>query len=229
MRFKEVSKLALPILVLFLTSCRDQKELKDSQSNNTDFFGSNLFQLQGESLQFKISVGVIIQQLNENLEKNASDSIINQILEDIYFDDQVYRDRMMKTRELDLWGMVARNDYINQKKVLLLLKYNETWPLGIQNNEKANMAVWLTVKHSKDIEFNNQITKHLKKAYFEDSVISNTYYASLFDNVQSMLPKGLYYGTTPFLKSNNLKEPERKSINFRRDSIQLPELDFNQK
>lgn len=133
------------------------------------------------------------------------------VLEIIHYWDQVYRDSLYiknttiqisdKAKIKKYWKKITFYDKMNQKLMLYLFQTIGGWPDTKNLGNEASMAIWLVIHHNYDtIEFSKQIIPYLNQAYFSDSVITNTLYADLFDQVNYTVNGHDKYGTFAYYK-----------------------------
>jgi hypothetical protein len=207
------------VLLVFFFSCNRQSDVGGVKAGTkrqevlppTFYIGAD-----DSAVVFPDTLSSYIKQIDVSSCKS-----IESELRMVYVRDQWYRDSLQSIRNIDadarryFTGQLVQSDQINADIVRHILD-NVGWARTCHMDDQSNMGIWMTIFHSRNVEFKSNALKYIEQA-FEDSILTPELYAFLMDNIYVNTGRKQLYGTYPGL--GRLDFPYRTSISI--DSVNL--------
>ena len=179
------------ILILFISGCREQVDSKQStlaqkktNANNT----LEWFPKLSEEQLLLLEVEKVEGRINQLIESDS----LEKALEVIHYRDQIYRDSIHMTSNLEksdrsrLSKKMNRFDQMNSELSIKILR-KSNWPNTKHMSTEAQNALCLVTIHNNLAELNLLVSENINRAYHLDSSFSNFMYAAVSDRLSPLI------------------------------------------
>lgn len=219
----------LSIISLF-TSCRDQSDSSQSEMTQapTSTYASSInldwFPKKNKKQLLEIEVSKIKDEINRIL----SLDLIELALEEIYFQDQIYRDsintvsNLNKTDKDRLYQKMSLFDEMNSEIAIKYLR-SSSWPKTKDMSKEAQEALCLVAIHNNIEELNQLVSASFDRAFYKDSSFSSLMFAAVSDRLSLRSGGNYIFGTLGF-KKDKYSQTEINQVNKNRIKLGLKKL-----
>ncbi|WP_296622329.1 hypothetical protein [Marivirga sp.] len=169
-----------------------------------------------------------VSKIKDEIHRLINLDSIDLTLEEIYFQDQIYRDSINTVANLDkpdikrLYQKMELFDKMNSEIAIKLLR-KSSWPKTKRMSKEAQEALCLVAIHNNTKELNQLVSAYLDRAYYIDSSFSAFMFAAVSDRLSLRAGGDYIYGTLRF-KKEKYNRTEIAQINKNRSILGLDNL-----
>lgn len=213
-------------IILLFTNCREQSDNSQSGITHAPPSSINLDWFPKKSQKQLILVEV--SKIKDEIHRLLNLDSIELTLEEIYFQDQIYRDSINTVANLDkpdtkrLYQKMELFDKMNSEIAIELLR-KSSWPKTKCMSTEAQEALCLVAIHNNTKELNQLVSAYLDRAYYIDSSFSAFMFAAVSDRLSLRAGGDYIYGTLRF-KKEKYNRTEIAQINKNRSKLGLDNL-----
>ncbi len=230
LQYKKIRCFTILTIILLFTNCREQSDSSQSGmthvplSNTSSSIDLDWFPKKSQKQLILIEVSKIKDEIHRLINLDS----IDLTLEEIYFQDQIYRDSINTVANLDkpdikrLYQKMELFDKMNSEIAIKLLR-KSSWPKTKRMSKEAQEALCLVAIHNNTKELNQLVSAYLDRAYYIDSSFSAFMFAAVSDRLSLRAGGDYIYGTLRF-KKEKYNRTEIAQINKNRSILGLDNL-----